>query len=424
MRYCTDIEKIGDYDVIIAGGGPSGIAAAVAASRLGTRALIVERAGAVGGNLTIGHVSPILGGYVKNSMADYINCLIGERFSGVHDFENAKAVLTGLLHDNNVDVFLNSSVCDVIKDGGRISSVVISSQQGLKAVDGRMFIDCTGDGVLSFLAGEEIEYGRDDGLVQPASLMFTISGIDESQPLICYDEKHDTALKKGSYLKLCRDACESGELPHEINIVRLYSCPLKTERVVNATQINRLNPLDLKDYTKAQAELRKQIQTVVSFLKNNIEGFENIRVKDSSDIVGFRESRRVKGQYTLSAEDLLSGKRFDDVIVHKASFPLDIHNPDGAGQAESDSVPVQVGAYDIPYGTIVPLLNDNLYVAGRCISGTHRAHASYRVMNHAMNIGEAAGISAALCVTEKCTNKTLDPKKTQKVLLDRGIELF
>jgi hypothetical protein len=182
--------------------------------------------------------------------------------------------------------------------------------------------------------------------------------------------------------------------------------------------------LDLHDYTAAQMQLRDQMLAVVQFLKNNVEGFENIRIKDSSEGIGVRETRRVMGQYLLTAEDLLAGKRFPDVVVHRASFAIDIHNPNGAGQAESDTIPVQVTDYDIPYRALVPLKTQNLYLAGRCISGTHRAHASYRVMNIAMNIGEAVGAGAALCAKNGCTPAELDVREVQQVLTSRGIDLF
>ncbi len=277
---------------------------------------------------------------------------------------------------------------------------------------------------MSYLAGEKVEYGRSDGLVQPNSVMFTVSGVDPKQRIMCYAENSDTLLKKGSFLELCRNACETGELPPEISIVRMYPTGAEGERLINATQVNRLNPLLPEDYAKAQIVLRKQIGLVMQFLKNNVEGFENIRLKSSSDIVGVRELRRIIGQYVLTAEDLIAGKRFDDVIVHKTGFCIDIHNPDGAGQAESDTIPVQIGTYDIPYRCIVPLKNRNLYTAGRCISGTHRAHASYRVMNTAMNLGEAASVAAALCVKENTDNKSLDYRKAQNALAKRGIDLF
>ncbi len=421
MFYGKELETIGDFDVIVSGGGPSGIGAA--AADMGMSVLIIERAGVIGGNLTIGHVSPISGEYTENTMAQRINRLIAENDGYTNNFEKAKIRLTEFIAEKGISVYLNTSVCDVICEDV-IKSVIISTQSGLKNVVGKIFVDATGDGVVSYLAGEKVEYGRSDGLVQPNSVMFTVSGVDPKQRIMCYAENSDTLLKKGSFLELCRNACETGELPPEISIVRMYPTGAEGERLINATQVNRLNPLLPEDYAKAQIVLRKQIGLVMQFLKNNVEGFENIRLKSSSDIVGVRESRRIIGQYVLTAEDLIAGKRFDDVIVHKTGFCIDIHNPDGAGQAESDTIPVQIGTYDIPYRCIVPLKNRNLYTVGRCISGTHRAHASYRVMNTAMNLGEAAGVAAALCVKENTDNKSLDYRKAQNALAKRGIDLF
>lgn len=426
MQYFANLENIADSDVVIVGAGPSGIAAAISAreTNLNARILLIEKAGVVGGNLTVGHVGPTMGRYDENTMADRIKKLLTNGVHVVQDFEDAKIKLTKLLAQHNITVYLNTALADVIKDDEKITHVVIATQNGLKTVGGKIFIDASGDGVLAFLSKEMIEIGRDDGLTQPASIMFTVGGIDEKQTITCRHEEMDTPLKKGNYLQLCKDACACGELPPTVNIVRLYPCQNKTERMVNATQANKINGLELNDYTQAQIELRSQMNLVLRFLQNNVEGFENAFIKDSSDVVGIRETRRVKGLYTLTAEDLLASKRFDDVIVHHASFPIDIHNPNGAGQAESDSVPVQVKDYDIPYRCTVPLKTQNLYIAGRCISGTHRAHASYRVMNIAINIGEAVGIGAALCIEENVSPKNLNYKKIQEVLASRNIDLF
>lgn len=425
MEYCKNIEKIGEFDVIIVGGGASGVAAAYSASELGAKVLIVDRASILGGNLTGGHIGPMMGDYGKNTFADKLTHLLAEgNFLSVYDFELAKIKITNLLDRENITVFLNSSIADVIKVNNKIESIIITTQNGLKSVTGKVFVDATGDGVLSYLAGEQIEYGRDDGLVQPTSIMFTITNVDKNQPLICMHEEMDTPLKKGNYLKQCQDACNSGELPKNCNIVRLYKGLNEGERLVNATQENGLNPLDLYDYTKAQKELRKQILMVYNFLKNNIEGFENIKIKDSSDCVGVRESRRVMGEYLLTAEDLIEGKKHADVIVHNANFPLDIHNPNGAGQAESLTLPQQAQPYDIPYRAILPKHTTNLLLSGRIISGTHRAHASYRVMNIATCIGEAAGISAGLCVKDNISPKELKAEKIQEVLAQKGVNLF
>ena len=135
-----------------------------------------------------------------------------------------------------------------------------------------------------------------------------------------------------------------------------------------------------------------------------------------------RETRRVQGEYVITAKELAAGKRFWDVVVHKAEFIVDIHNPAGAGQAE-DKIQYVV-PYDLPYRCFVPLKVENLLTAGRCISGTHRAHASYRVMSICMAMGEAAGTAAALCIKEGCTPRSLEVKKLQDVLTEKGVDLF
>lgn len=424
MEYIKQLETIDEFDIVIAGGGPGGIGAAISAADLGMRVLIIERAGVIGGNMTIGHVSPLMGRYIDNTMADFMIRYLSDENKPDCDFEEAKIRLMCLMEEKGITVYLNTTLCDVIRENNRINYAVITTQHGLKAVKGKFFIDGTGDGVLSYLSGEKTEYGREDGLVQPMSVMFTIAGIDKNQKLTCYHEEDETPLKKGGYLQMCRDACASGELPPEVNIVRLYPGKNFDERVVNATQINGLDPLDPLEYTKAQLLLRKQMKMIIDFLKRNVEGFENVFIKDSSDVVGVRESRRVMGQYVLDADSLIDGRPFEDVIVHKADFPIDIHNPAGAGQAESETLPVSTQKYDIPYRCIVPLVNENLFVSGRCISGTHRAHASYRVMNIVLNVAEAAGIAAALCVKNDHTNKTLGYKDVQNVLTGKGIDLF
>ncbi len=420
------VEDKGSFDVVIAGGGPAGIGAAISAAELGASVVIIERAGVVGGNLTVGHVAPMLGGYTKNSMADKLNNLLkpGKSPLLVHDFEFAKAELTKLLADAGVTVWLNSSVCQIIKKDGKIDAAVFTTQSGLCSVSGKIFIDATGDGVLSALAGEEIEVGRDDGLCQPTSVMFTICGIKEGKQILCKHEEMDTPLPCGiGYLELCKKACASGELPKNVSIVRLYDSIYPDEQMVNATQANGYDSLDIDSYTAAQVDLREQMTKVLNFLRNNIDGYENVRIKDSSDIVGVRESRRVMGKYLLTAEDLLAGRKFGDGVVHRADFCIDIHNPTGGGQSESKGCPPQTKPYDIPYRSLVPNVNENLLLAGRCISGTHRAHASYRVMNICINIGEAAGVAAALCAKDRISPANLDADRVREVLTSRGIDL-
>lgn len=201
--------------------------------------------------------------------------------------------------------------------------------------------------------------------------------------------------------------------------------------MINATQENRINPLKAEDIFQAEIDLRKQIDQVVQFLRKYMPGCENCYVKESANTLGVRESRRVKGRYVLRAEDLILGRKFEDVMVHNARFVIDIHNPTGGGQAENreqDATPIGAAAsvqpYDIPYGCFVPLGVENLYTAGRCISGTHRAHASYRVMKICLAMGQAVGTAAAICAERSITPPNVDVKLVQDALAAQGVQLF
>lgn len=169
-------------------------------------------------------------------------------------------------------------------------------------------------------------------------------------------------------------------------------------------------------------DLRNQIAMVVKFLQKNVPGYENCRVKSSADVLGVRETRRIMGDYILQDSDVENGAHFPDAIVHNAWFLIDIHNPTGGGQAEKHSQPAK--PYDIPYRCFLPIGIENLLVAGRCISGTHRAHASYRVMAICMAMGEAVGVAAALSAQRGVTPKNVPAEDIQTVLMKRGVQLF
>lgn len=415
------------YDVIIAGAGPAGISAALEASRSGCRVALLERYGCVGGNLTMGHVGPLMGTVCPGTIGEKIEHAICPVYDLCPDFELAKIRLTELLDEAGVDVYLQTAVVNAEKEGDALRRIHTDGKFGKQSFEAPLFIDATGDGDLATLSGCPWESGREgDGLVQPVSIMFVISGVDENQTLVCQHEEHYTDLGDGrEYLDLCHQACRTGELPPTVNIVRLYRTAYPDERMVNATQANRIDPLDSEAVFRAEADLRRQMLQIMTFLKKNIPGFENIRIKSSSSTLGVRETRRILGDHVLVGEELLSGKKFADAVVHNASFPLDIHNPSGPGQStEEEKCPPRVQPYDIPYSAMRPLGVSNLLTAGRCISGTHEAMSSYRVMRICMAMGQAAGAAAALMKANGCFDtRKLDAGLIREHLKMRGVEL-
>ncbi len=429
LHYEKTLSVKNSYDVIVAGAGPAGICAAVAAARKGAKVALIERYGVVGGNLTVGYVGPILGMVGRGTMRDEIvrllgvpeNDMIGET-GRAHDFENAKLVLSEFVNHDNIDVYLQSSVFDVVREGGKITGIILATNEGNFALTAKVFIDATGDGILATLAGAEVAKGREDGLMQPMTLEFTIDGVDESKAIICIGDVDDVKLGDERFLDYCRRCAEEGKLPPHLAAVRLHPSVNRGERQVNTTQANGVDITKVGDIYPADLELRRQIEMLVNFFRKNVPGYENCRCVGSGTTTGVRETRRVMGDYVITAEELADGKRFDDVIVHNAEFIVDIHNPAGAGQAEEKIQYCK--PYDLPYRCFVPLGLTNLYVAGRCISGTHRAHASYRVMSICMAMGEAVGIAAALCAEKDCQTRELDVKELQKVMTESGIELF
>lgn len=431
------VPVIGEYDIIVAGSGPAGICAAVSAARLGRRVLLVERFGIIGGNLTVGHVSPILGSVSAGTMFDELCELFSARHAyaekaqtrngiEIHiDHEEAKILLADLIDKAGVGLMLCASVCDVCMYGSRITGLILSTPSGMVCVKGKVIIDATGDGEVAALAGAEIKIGRDDGATQPFSIEFTVDHVVPGA-LTAWGGSDPVILTGGEYAGkeyrvLCREKEECGELPENVTIVRLHRTFYPDEISVNATQVNGLCPINSEELGHADKLLRAQILPIIDFLRRYVPGYENARLKSSAGMVGVRESRRVVGEYILCDSDVESGAEFNDAVVHRAWFLIDIHNPRGGGQAEGHSHPAK--PYDIPYRCFLPLKIDGLLTAGRCISGTHRAHASYRVMAVCMAMGEAVGIAAALSVQNGILPRELSAGEIRSELIRRGVEL-
>ena len=424
ISYKKDLQIKEEYDVVVVGSGPAGICAAVSAARMGARTALVERYGVLGGNLTVGAVAPILGSVSKGTLRDELVERLGVpdcdeigATQQCHDFEKAKRVLADFAHEAGVKLYLQTAVVDVVMDGDRVDGVIISEKTGLKVLRAKAIVDASGDGDVAFYAGAEYQMGRDgDSLVQPVTLMFTLQGVEEDA-LTCIGEVDFVQYKGERFLDYTTRLCKEGHLPPYSASVRLFRTLVPGERLVNTTQANGIFATDRDDVARAEVDLRRQID-----LRQYVDGYQNCYVTGSADTLGVRESRRFVGEYILEDNDLRVGRRFDDVVVHKASFIVDIHNP--AGSAQAEGVPEEVTPYDIPLRCLIPKKIDGLVLSGRCISGTHRAHASYRVMSICMAIGEASGVTAALAAKKGVNPREIDYKEVQKVLLDRGVNLF
>lgn len=429
VDFAKSLPMQGSYDVVVTGSGPAGICAAVSSARQGSKVCLIERYGSVGGNLSVGHIGPILGMVSKGTMREEVVSLLGvpdNDFDGVvgvaHDMEKAKRVLANFVDHENITVLLQTMVSDVVLENEKIIGVVIANKEGLQVVSGKVFIDSSGDGDVAFFAGCEIEKGREDSLMQPVTLEYTIDRLDESEAIVCIGDIDDVQFKGQRFLDYCKDCAEKGDIPSEAAAVRLHKTVYPGQRQVNTTQFNKIDGTKTSDVFKAEVALRNQITVITDFLRSHLPGYENAHIISSGTTLGVRETRRVMGDYVLTRADVLSGRKFDDVLVHDALFFIDIHNPAGSGQAEKEIA--RVKPYDIPYRCFVPRKIEGLYIAGRCISGDHSAHASYRVMSICMAMGQAVGIAASLCASENIVPRKLDVTKVQRILTGLGVDLF
>ncbi len=380
-------------DVVVVGGGPGGLCAAVAAAEEGADTLLIERYGFLGGMATAGLVNPfmtwhaggrpIIRGLFERilSRLDAEGGWTGPRQGSAFDAELLKLVADDLCREAGVRLRLHTSLAAVDAADGRVRRIAIASKSGLQAVEGEIFVDSTGDGDLAAWAGADVRLGRDeDGLSQPMTLCFRMVGVDlEAIP------------SRAEVSALYDAARERGQIDNPRENVLFFFTTHDHEVHFNTTRIVRRDATSAEDMTEAELEARRQVRQMVRFLIAEVPGFEGAWLQEMAPQIGVRESRRVMGDYVLTTEDVLEARKFDDGIA-RGSYSVDIHNPAGTGTVIKRLPPGE--AYDIPYRCLTPKGFDNLLVAARCVSCDHGAHSSLRVMPIVMAIGEAAGVAA------------------------------
>jgi hypothetical protein len=520
----------GETDVLVVGGGPAGLGAAYGAATAGAKVILAERYGFLGGNATAALVMPLMSFHTQSPVTTpaktrllpndhgpgrpvvvgalqvFLERLV--RAGGAippsletgyvvpFDPEIFKLTALDLLDDAGVQFLLHAFASDVVSSQFSVLSsqfsadnspstvnclqVVFETKSGPVVLGANVVIDCTGDGDVAARAGAAYEVGREeDGLVQPMTLMFRMVEF-RYEAFERYVQEHPGQWR-GVYglWDLIRQAAQAGELKLFREDLLFFGTPHEQEVAVNSTRVIRVLGTDVWDLTYAEAEGRRQMRQIAAFLNRYVPGFEQAYVAQSGVQIGVRETRRILGEYRLTADDLLSARKFEDGIA-RGAYPLDIHNPTGRGTILRRLPPGE--SYDIPLRCLIPRtldadrqafvgreahcvagilpacvegvppsnrgpealgtagarardttsratvarstsMLDRLLVAGRCISGTHEANSSYRTMPTSMATGQAAGVCAALAVRAGVRPRKVPAPSVQAELLRQGANL-
>lgn len=436
MKMYTEKERqipvAASVDVLVLGGGPAGFSAAVNAGREGANVMLIEHSGDVGGVATTGLMSHwtgrTSGGFyeeILNRSSDMNNSQDNNSIHGrdrqIINPERLKTVMLDMLTEAKVKLRLYTFACDVIMEGNAIKGVITESKSGREAVMAKLVIDATGDGDIAYKAGVPFIKGREsDGKMQPMTIMFKVAGVDYDRAVFPGGFEDNIPIPKGDIQTLGKN-----HLKAPAGHVLLYKSSLPGIVTCNMTNCIDVDGTSADDLTKATVICRHQIDEIVKFLREYVPGFENCYAISSSSAIGVRETRHFKGERTITEQDILDARVFDDWAVTRANFNFDVHNISGSGLDETGVQKkfTQKNGYTIPYGCFVPLSVDSLLLAGRNISGTHMAHSNFRVMPICANMGQSAGIAASICVKQNVQPRKLDVKTLQKRLGELGVSV-
>ncbi len=395
------------YDVVVCGGGPSGVMAALAASRLGARVALVEQYGMLGGMATMGYVAPIsefnfkgkrvIGGipweFIKR-LEEMGGALVEEPKGNVSfDVELYKLCMQRMVLEAGVDLYMHSYLTGCRHKGKRLTAVIINNKNGAEELRGRVFVDCTGDADLCHLMQVPMQPG--DGELQPMSFCFVLSGVDTSTQMMQDSIHHNGKVPRAQCVPvrklLLKMKADGADIP---DFGGPWFCDVRHEGsvVVNMTR-GAADATNNRDMTRLECELREDIFKFAKLLKDNVAEFKNSYVASTAPQVGIRESRRIVGVHTITAGEYTSGEHYADSIS-RGAHPIDIHAMRGSSQVCKS---LTTSPY-VPYRALIAADYPNLMVAGRSLSCDRAVLASLRVQASCMGLGQAAGAGAALAV--------------------------
>ena len=442
-----EIPVLMETDIVVVGGGTTGPLAAISAARRGKKVVMIERFGSLGGVLTLGlNTKPsgaLVGGLpleiwnlarsAGGAGSDYMAMTKtgNVKIASPTDPEIMKMLLTRLCVEAGVQILFETFVSAPLVEDGAVTGVVIESKAGRQFIAAKVVIDCSADADMAAKANAPFVMGSGtkDTKMQPVSMYFTMSNVDirklakwartsDDIPARAIPDTEE-ALDYNLWLTGFNKTLQKWQKDTGVKLQR-DNITLKTAggiMYVNGTRVLGVDVFSPKEFTEAIVECYRQIEGVARCLRETIPGFEHSRIGQVSPILGVRETRHIKGEYTLTGADTVEGHHFDDSIAADASA-LDIHDPKG-GDVDFQSLP----PYEIPYRCLLPMGIEGLLVAGRCISADHDAHARSRNMPACMATGQAAGIAAAVAIDEGVAVRKVNVGRVQAILREMGMPI-